>query len=172
MSDFIAIRKNGKWVAVKHSYKRNARSFITSTWLPCGKRGICGCLRPSDCLRRYYRTNTYFTWANMLQRCLNPNAKSFKRYGGRGISVCEKWMTFGGFFEDMGVRPAGLTLERKNNSKGYFKSNCRWATRSEQMNNTSRNIFVSAYGARLTIGQWSKILKLSYNRTLEFFDID
>ena len=76
---------------------------------------------------------TYSTWVQMVQRCTNPNAPTFAYYGGRGITLCERWRTFEHFLDDMGVRPDGLTLDRIDNDKGYEPGNCRWATWSEQM---------------------------------------
>jgi hypothetical protein len=81
-------------------------------------------------------TPEYRSWQMMKNRCLNPKAEDFKYYGGRGITVCKKWMRFEGFLEDMGRRPSPLhTLERKNNNKVYCKRNCKWATRKEQARN-------------------------------------
>jgi hypothetical protein len=78
------------------------------------------------------RTTEYFIWRNFRQRCTNPKDPCFKNYGGRGISVCDRWNKFENFFADMGERPPGLTLDRRNNDGDYDKGNCRWATRSEQ----------------------------------------
>lgn len=89
-------------------------------------------------------TRTYDSWYEMMQRCGNPAAAQFADYGGRGIIVCERWLTFSNFREDMGDRPAGLTLERENNEAGYDPNNCRWATRAEQQRNTRRTIRVGA----------------------------
>ena len=77
----------------------------------------------------------YRTWATMRQRCNNPKNSKFYLYGGRGITVDPKWEDFAEFLKDMGERPEGMTLDRKDNTLGYSKENCRWATPSEQNSN-------------------------------------
>lgn len=84
---------------------------------------------------RAARTRTYVSWANMRQRCANDNRPDWEDYGGRGIKVCERWATYPQFKEDMGVRPHGKTLDRKDPNGNYEPNNCRWATRSQQENN-------------------------------------
>lgn len=75
----------------------------------------------------------------MKKRCTEPNHEKYPNYGGRGITVCERWMhSFENFLEDMGERPEGTTLDRKENDKGYFPDNCRWATPLEQRHNQRR----------------------------------
>jgi len=71
----------------------------------------------------------------MRLRCENPRHPSYPRYGGRGIRICARWHVFENFLQDMGERPPGLSIDRIDNDLGYFKENCRWATRSEQMKN-------------------------------------
>ena len=90
-------------------------------------------------------TLLYSSWKTMIRRCTNVNNPRYRDYGGRGITVCDRWRnSFLAFYEDMGDRPEGMTLEREDNDKGYCKDNCKWATLSEQQwnkrkprNNTS-----------------------------------
>lgn len=75
----------------------------------------------------------YTVWAHIIQRCCNSNNIEYKNYGGRGINVCSKWRSFINFYNDMiGTYQKGLSIDRIDNDKGYFKDNCRWATLSEQ----------------------------------------
>jgi len=74
-------------------------------------------------------------WNHMLQRCTNPKNPGFKHYGGRGITVCERWLQFANFYADMGDPPPGLMIEREDNDKGYEPSNCVWADRITQNRN-------------------------------------
>ena len=80
----------------------------------------------------------YRTWKAMRQRCMNPRAKNYRHYGGRGITVCERWNTFTNFLADMGPKPKGRSIDRINNDGNYEPSNCRWATPKEQAKNTRK----------------------------------
>jgi len=111
-----------------------------------------------------YNSPIYQSWYNMKTRCLNFNSPNYQGYGLRGITICNKWLTFGGFLEDMqSSYKKELTLERINNNGNYCKENCRWATRKEQANNT-RNIERAEYylfnGVKKTIRQWAVEFKI------------
>lgn len=100
-------------------------------------------------------SETYNSWAHMMQRCKNPNNDRYHRYGGRTITVCDRWKLFENFVADMGMRPPGMSIDRINNSGNYEPSNCRWATPSEQSNNMDHNIRVMFQGEIKTLSEIS-----------------
>lgn len=109
------------------------------------------------------KSSEYRIWQLMHQRCSNPKNNYFKRYGGRGISVCERWRDFSNFLMDMGRRPHGCTIDRIDNNGPYCKENCRWADRHTQMRNTSRTIMVHYKGVTMCVTDWA--LKIGLSKT-------
>jgi hypothetical protein len=129
--------------------------------LKAGQKKSCGCLARENSIthgatRHRIITPEFAIWRSMLGRCRNKNCKSWKRYGGRGIEVCERWNEFQNFYDDMGDRPPGLELERIDNDGNYEPGNCRWASHVEQANNRRNNRFLEARGQKMTIAQWSR----------------
>jgi hypothetical protein len=108
------------------------------------RHGLCG-------------SPTYESWSAMLARCTYVRHPAWDRYGGRGITVCEKWKSFENFLVDMGLRPEGATIDRIDNDKNYEPGNCRWATPSEQQNNMSTNRVLEWNGTKQTLSQWARI---------------
>jgi len=100
------------------------------------------------------------SWTQMRSRCSNPKNPVFYHYGGRGISVCERWDVFENFIEDMGPRPEGTSLDRIDGTKGYFPENCRWATRKVQNDNRINSRFITIDGVTKTCADWSRHLGL------------
>ena len=91
------------------------------------------------------------------QRCYNPNCRDYKYYGARGIRICDRWLeSFDNYLADMGLRPDGMTLERKDNDGDYTPENCVWATRATQSKNTRQNAFITYEGKTLTIADWER----------------
>lgn len=107
-------------------------------------------------------SRAYRCWINMRQRCHSPKAQAYAAYGGRGITVCERWQTFENFLADMGEPPPRMTLERKNNDLGYEPGNCVWATYKAQNNNRRGNILVTVEGRTQTVAQWSAETGLTF----------
>lgn len=121
-----------------------------------GRKQSCGCLQGTRHIHGMSSHPCYQMWEQMRQRCCNPNAINYHIYGGKGIRVCDRWEDFTLFMEDMGPRPDGYTIERNDSDGNYEPSNCRWATRTEQNNNTSRNRFVTIDGKTQTVSQWAR----------------
>ena len=107
------------------------------------------------------KTRAYVSWVNMKQRCYNPNRPDYRYYGGRGVTVCDRWQeSYANFYDDMGDCPDGHTLDKIDNSKGYSPENCRWADRWLQSNNRDYNVLVEYRGKKQTIGQWARELPI------------
>ena len=111
---------------------------------------------------------TYWSWLGMIGRCRYPKHPFFHRYGGKGVKVCERWLTFENFLADMGERPEGMTLDRLDSAKDYEPGNCRWATRKEQARQNCRRTMFNGkpmsrveIAAALGIGQGALYYRIS-----------
>jgi hypothetical protein len=111
-------------------------------------------------------TATYRAWSSMKQRCLNQKCRSYPNYGGRGIKVCGRWMTFKNFFDDMGEAPLGYSLERVDNNGNYEPGNCKWIPLHEQKRNRRATLKTSVNGVEMTVKEACLLLGLNY-RTVQ-----
>lgn len=102
-------------------------------------------------------SSVYYSWRHMLSRCRDPNNKRYQHYGGRGISVCERWLDFRNFLADMGEPPSGRTIDRIDPNGNYCPENCRWADQVQQNNNRTNNATIVIDGVRYTAQQLSRI---------------
>lgn len=131
----------------------------------------CGCFqkeatKKANTIHDLATTPEYNIWKGIKNRCRNGEAPNYKNYGGRGITMCDEWYhDFLTFYRDMGSRPSPeLSVERRENDKGYSKENCYWATRTEQNNNTRRNVFHEYNGHYKTLSAWCRELNLNFNK--------
>lgn len=170
-------QKFGRLTVIGKGEPRKGRS----TWLcacECGTHVViehtnlnrthtksCGCWKREQQTRHgMHDSPEYHTWESMWYRCTNPNAKFWHIYGGKGVRVCDRWRDFPSFYDDMGPRPTlQHSIERVRSSGNYEPGNCKWATPTEQSNNTSRNIYIEHQGETLTTAQWARKLNLNVN---------
>lgn len=143
-------KRFGRWTVIARGPSLHARwlcrcdcgyeALIRATRLRAGESWRCtSCAAKARALRHGQSTSAvYKRWRGMIDRCFNPSTANYKYYGGRGISVCDRWQKFENFLADMGEPPPGLTLDRINNNGNYEPDNCRWATWFEQARNKAR----------------------------------
>lgn len=155
--------------------------WYDSFWLckcDCGKEAVvrggnlrnghtqsCGCLQSEKATKHGHssiRTPTYRSWQSMKNRCLNSKYHLYKDYGGRGITVCERWMKFENFLEDMSEAPTGYQIDRINNSGNYCKPNCRWVTPKQNCRNRRSNRLIVFRGKTQCLADWAEELNIKY----------
>lgn len=144
------------------------RTSVRTGPLVDGQSTSCGCYARELTRARSHShgmegTSSYQLWDGMLRRCLNPNHAAYPNYGGRGIGVCQRWMSFENFYSDMGDRPEGMSLDRVDNDKGYSLENCRWASHKQQCRNTRFNRLESAFGETKPLVEWVEQFGMSYH---------
>lgn len=148
--------------------KKSKQIMVSSASLKSGNTKSCGCLKIEKCVITHTKhglteSKEYKIWCGIKRRCYNKKYMGYKNYGGRGIKMCDRWLeSFEYFYEDMGPRPSDShSIDRIDNDGDYSKENCRWTTREEQNNNTSRNIYLTYNNVTKTISQWAKELNIS-----------
>lgn len=170
----------GYWATLReHSTRFGARMWecrcrcgseriVEGRHLTSGRSKSCGCYR-NEVISRVRKshglteTREYRIWCQMKGRCANPNIPEFANYGGRGITVCDRWLnSFEAFLTDMGNAPDGYSIDRINVNGNYEPSNCRWATPKQQANNTRRNHIIIVNGERITLSEASTRYGINY----------
>lgn len=171
-------KKFGNWKVLNLSKKRSIHNRVKwKCQCKCGririvlgqslqerKSNSCGIGKCDYRKHGQSYTPEYLAWRAMLDRCYKPNVKMYKRYGGRGISVCSKWRSsFENFLKDMGQRPSSdYSIDRINNNGNYAPKNCRWATRNQQSNNIRSNRRLRLKNKNHTIAEWSRKFGVSH----------
>jgi hypothetical protein len=140
---------------------------VQSCNLKSGNTKSCGCwnseaLSTRTTVHRLCDTPEYKSWGGMIYRCTTTTCKYYHNYGGRGITVCDRWLVFQNFYADMGPKPSRHhSIDRIDNSGNYCPANCKWSTRTEQSNNRRSNRRLTFNGETLTVAQWSRKLGIS-----------
>jgi len=183
MSKFIDLtgQRFGRLTVIKRVYPFPTRTYweckcdcgnIITVVSPClisGHTKSCGCYqiqqtKKSNTKHGMRHSRIYAIWCHMKSRCNNKNDGKYYDYGARGIKVCNKWLKFEGFYEDMGsTYKDDLTIDRIDFNGNYCKENCRWATISEQENNKSNNHLITFNGETDTMMNMSKKYHLTYS---------
>ena len=189
-------KRFGRLVVLKEAENSEHRKNRHVSWVckcDCGNtittkssnltRGLtqsCGCLhsdrvKESHTKHGHANSRLYSIHKGMKQRCYNPKALRYDRYGARGITVCDEWNGANGFenfyeWSQLNGYSDGLTIDRIDNNKGYFPENCRWANSYEQGNNKSSNRLISANGETHTVAEWSRITGINKNTIIGRLD--
>lgn len=143
------------------------KTIILKTLLS-GESKSCGCLSLEMTIERSTThgmsyTSEYRSWAGMLVRCFNKNCKAYDRYGGRGITVCERWRnSFQNFYDDMGRKPKGYSIERKDNNGIYSPENCKWSSVQDQARNRRSNIKITYNGETICLAEYAEKIGVDF----------
>ncbi len=177
----------GRLVVIKMDSKKDGRyrwlckcdcgntSVIQVTSLRTGKTQSCGCFGKEIRMWAMSTRNgstkknrdEYTCWCRMIRRCTDRENEFYENYGGRGITVCDRWTReadgWNNFLKDMGPRPSKeLSLDRIDNNKGYYPNNCRWATRTQQQRNKRNTVKITYNGKTMCVVEWAEEIGVSY----------
>lgn len=180
-------RKYNRLLILEELYNYNRRTFlclcdcgiykkVALNVLKSGNTKSCGCYSKYKSSQRKGVSNThnivhgmintseYKSWCSMKERCYNVNNKKYKDYGGRGITICDMWLnSFENFYADMGAKPSeSHSIDRIDVNGNYEPNNCRWATKKQQSNNKRNNIFYEYKNKKMTLGDISELVNVSY----------
>jgi len=182
--NYVEGQKIGNLIFLNRVESENKKSPIANFKCECGKNFVsridsvkilktksCGCMKlkfMSEGLTKHghnkngKKSAEYGSWQAMHARCNNPKHQNYERYKHLGITVCEEWSTFDKFIADMGLKPSlEHTIDRIENTKGYYKENCKWSTKKEQQRNKRNTTFVEYKGDVKSIPEWAELLGLS-----------
>jgi len=161
----------GKWIVLGRSHRNErgevfwlcrcecgTKRTVRAGYLRSGRSTSCGCLHLAAVTTHgMTKTRTFKSWESMKQRCLNPKAPDYSRYGERGIKIHKPWISdFAKFLADMGERPEGTTLDRKEVNGNYEPGNCRWATASMQQRNKTSTSMIRFKGRSQSLADWAE----------------
>lgn len=196
-------KRFGHWVVLERDKQRRKTSWICIC--DCGKKGVvsgyalknekstgCGCVQYKNTAKRQTKHGhgsrklgislTFRSWVSMKTRCYNKKSQKYPIYGGRGITICDRWLeSYQNFLDDMGERPSvSHSIDRyPNNDGNYEPGNCRWATKGEQVRNRSNSHWIEYAGMRMVLTDWARffglkspgILYVHLNNGVSFSDI-
>lgn len=159
------------------------QKWVSSNSLKSGKSKSCGCyisdmMKSRDLKHGMSNTKEYKTYFSMIDRCYDPNHRSYKYYGGRGIRVCDRWNTLENFLSDAPTligyekNNKNLSLDRIDPNKDYEPENCRWVTKLKQQNNKRNNIFVDWNGEKITLAELSRLVNVPYKNLVSSYYVN
>lgn len=180
-------KRFGRLTVIKQQGKNKWRNYMWLCKCDCGNEHLvaggkliqgkvtsCGCYAKELHIKQLEKhgittdgkPRTFIIWNGMKARCLNPKSTSYKNYGARGIKICDEWLSFENFHNWAISNGYGddLQIDRKDNNGNYEPSNCRWVTKTKNMQNQRRKHYITIKSRTETISEWIKILKLSKSK--------
>ena len=157
--------------------------IVDSGHLITGHTKSCGCFRVEYMSKKFKKhgmrnERLYSTWCNMKQRCYDKQSSAYKDYGGRGISICDEWLSDFTNFYNWAIQNGykeNLSIDRIDNNGNYEPPNCRWVTMKEQSRNTRGNRNITYKGETHCLGEWAEILNMNYGtlyKRLNLWDLE